>query len=211
MGNIFTEGIAKIASNITQSVVSAVLIFLITTYVLVGIGKKEGGGGGADSTKKADAATRETVVPPSGQQGGEMKSPSNQHETPGSAPNQTTSRIIATPSGGSSAGPPHGNVTQGATEPTGGKSTHKGKETTPERSGGKTVTAKEPAGQLPADETAVQQPVLEKTGQETAVRQSKRDTATVEKKASEQAKKVKKHADEVFDELDKETGQNPPP
>ncbi len=211
MGNIISEAIAKIAGNVTQSVVSAVLVFLITTYVLVGIGKKEGGGSGADSTKKADAATKEAVAPPTRQQGGEAKNPANQQEESRSTTDQTKSHIVAPSSGGSAAGSPRVNVTQGVTAPGGEKSAHRGKETPPERSGATTVTAKEPTGQLPADENAQQQPIMVKTGEETAVRQSKRDTAAVEKKASEQVKKVKKHADEVFDELDKETGQNPPP
>ncbi len=43
MGNFIKETAAKVAGNVTQSVTSAVLVTLITTYVLVDIGKKDSG------------------------------------------------------------------------------------------------------------------------------------------------------------------------
>ena len=57
MGNIIKETAAKVAGNVTQSVASAVVVFLITTYVLVDIGKKSNNTTGADSLQK------EMIVP----------------------------------------------------------------------------------------------------------------------------------------------------
>ncbi len=41
MGNFLKETVAKVAGNVTQSVTSAVIVTLITTYVLVDVGKKK--------------------------------------------------------------------------------------------------------------------------------------------------------------------------
>ena len=41
MGNIIQEAVSKIAGNVTQSIASGVIVTLITTYVLVDIGKKD--------------------------------------------------------------------------------------------------------------------------------------------------------------------------
>ncbi|MBI5471614.1 MAG: hypothetical protein HY961_04645, partial [Ignavibacteriae bacterium] len=41
MSNIIKETATKVAGNVTQSVTSAVIVFLITTYVLVDIKKKD--------------------------------------------------------------------------------------------------------------------------------------------------------------------------
>lgn len=41
MGNFIKETVAKVAGNVTQSVTSAVIVTLLTTYVLVDVGKKD--------------------------------------------------------------------------------------------------------------------------------------------------------------------------
>ncbi len=53
MGNFIKETAAKVAGNVTQSVTSAVIVTLITTYVLVNPGKKDSTepGSGSDSLR----------------------------------------------------------------------------------------------------------------------------------------------------------------
>ncbi len=63
MSNIIKDTAAKVAGNVTQSVASAVIVFVITTYVLVDFGKKE------KPTDAPDTATvaKEIVVPSASQ------------------------------------------------------------------------------------------------------------------------------------------------
>ncbi len=40
MGNVFTDAMGKIASNVTQSVVSALIVTAVTTYIIVSPARK---------------------------------------------------------------------------------------------------------------------------------------------------------------------------
>jgi hypothetical protein len=59
MGNFITDTVGKIAGNVTQSVISALIVTAITTYVIVAPGRKDKEGSAA-----ADSAKAATMVAP---------------------------------------------------------------------------------------------------------------------------------------------------
>src|SRR5512141_3255747 len=60
MGNFITDTLGKIASNVTQSVISALIVTAVTTYLIVSPGKKNE----AKETAAKDSANSTTIAAP---------------------------------------------------------------------------------------------------------------------------------------------------
>jgi hypothetical protein len=170
MADFIKNTVAKAAGNVTQSVTSAVIVFIITTYVLVDSGKKEEPQNSADidtSKKGMNISPVERPVPK--QRVEPLSSPANEPKQLVTGEKQNTNPEFA-----------------------------RGKE------GASAATATE------AMSVSLRQPVETKKEPSPAEAQAKQDSLTKEKKQAEEMKKVKKRADDVFDELDEEVNKKPP-
>ncbi len=198
MGNFFTDLAGKVASNVTQSVASAVVVTLITTYVLVDLGRKDSKdnkGSVADTTntstvvRKAPATGIESKTSPTSESAAAAQQPVKQEESKSVSP-AGDAKSLATP------------VTE--------TKVVQQKEESP------VTKASEKAFQELTSDT-VPEPKLEaaitggKAGADTALkaRPQSEKVKDVKKEVKKPATDVDKRADEVFDELDQETQKKP--
>lgn len=193
MGNVFTDAIGKIASNVTQSVISALIVTAVTTYIIVSPGKKNDE---KDATAKDSAKSGITVAPmeKSGVEG--ETSRMVQQSTDSSAP-----MTMETNKGMSSAGGMK-TVALPAAEK---------KASTNRTESPVTNAASNAYKELPRENPTEQK--LESTitqgrakGDSLLKANPQNDKAKeITKEEKKETKDVKKRADEVFDELDQET------
>ncbi len=173
MGDFIKNTVGKAAGNVTQSVASALIVFIITTYVLVDTDKKEEPKNSAD----IDTSKRGMYISPVERS---LNVPKQRLEptpnAPANEPKQSTT-----------------NETQ-STNPELARG--RGNAQTTTETEAMSVSLRQPAG-------TPKEPLPAET-------QAKQDSLTKEKKQAEEMKKVKKRADDVFDELDEEVNKKPP-
>jgi hypothetical protein len=225
MASLYKETIAKVAGNVTQSVISAIVVFLITTYILVDSGRK------STAEKHADSLKIQLVVPPLQPSGSPQKQeriaePSPTRETAsGKAEEVPKERgmLVSEPSRRQESGTSgqKGTVKEepirtspvlpaaaAASETKGGISPKKpaghgpGEPARGENAKGQTVV-----GQEDSQGEAQNEPVVKKPAHTVSDTHAKEDTAEPKKG---EVQKVKKRAQDAFDELDQEAQQKPP-
>lgn len=196
MGNFLKETFAKVAGNVTQSVVSAIIVFVITTYLLVDSGKK-------NQPVKTTADTMKHQTPPLQEAPFGGKPVLNEARQEGTA----TKTMKA----------PEGVIRQPNVQK-------------PIETGGKQPSSQLPVTSVPEkkhevvqEEHAPGRPALDQSQSSEQVNQAeppqspkvkKQERAATDtldqKKPKDQVQKVKKRAEDVFDELDSESQKQPP-
>ena len=192
MGNFISDTLGKMAANVTQSVVSALIVTAITTFLIINPGKKENTSGASGK----DSANSNTTVLPAGKTGAVGQSNRvDQQSTETSKPESVDA----------------------------GKSTNGARGTTPIALPATELKVAPPKAESPATEAAAkaykdlppETPAEQKLEQTITEGRAKGDSlasahpqeakAKVTKQEEKKSTKdVKKRADEVFDELDKE-------
>ncbi len=192
MGNFITDTLGKMAGNVTQSVVSALIVTAITTYLIVVPGKNRD----TKESSGTDSAKSSTTVAPVEKRGGT-------EETGGSAPKSTEPTTLGKPDADKSVDArgetrtiavPAGDTkgTQGKAESPATEAAKKAfKELPPENPTEQNLERTITEGRAKGDSLAKTHPQDEKV-------------KDVKKEEKKQTKDVKKRADEVFDELDQE-------
>ncbi len=196
MGNFLKETLAKVAGNVTQSVVSAVIVFVITTYLLVDSGRK-------DQPGKTTADTVKHQAPPLQEAPFGGKPVLNEARQEGTATKTMKAQegVIREPNA------------QKVNE-TGGKqpSSQLPVTSVPEKKHG--VIQEDHAPGHPAlDQSQSSEQVNQGEPPKNPVvkKQERAATDTLDqKKPKDQVQKVKKRAEDVFDELDSESQKQPP-
>ncbi len=193
MGNFVTDTLGKIASNVTQSVVSALIVTAVTTYLIVSPGKKDDEKSGA---AKDSVNTSTTVTPHKGPAvtGDSDRSIERSTDT-GTLENVSAGKTvneggkttpIAVPANEKSVAPPKTEppVTRAATKAY--------KELPAEKAVEEKLESTITQGRAKTDSLAKAHPEADKTKE-------------IKKEEKKETKDVKKRSDEVFDELDQET------
>jgi hypothetical protein len=192
MGNVITDAAGKIASNVTQSVVSALIVTAVTTYFLVSPGKddKKEGASGSDSAK---ATTEQSSAKPGTTK--EISPSGNRAMDTANPENPTTEKEMNTP----------GN-TQTLVIPTTETKKVPVKTESPVTESA-TKTFKELPTENPTEENL--EPTIAKgraKGDSLAKASPHADKASeIKKPEKKELKDVKKAADDAFDELDSDT------
>jgi hypothetical protein len=196
MGNFLKETFAKVAGNVTQSVVSAVIVFVITTYLLVDSGKKEQPvKTTADTVKYQTLPLRET---PSF---GKPLQNESRPEGTGSKTMKAKEGVISGP-----------NV-QKVIETSGKQPGSQLPVTTvPEKKHEVIQEEHVPARPAPDQSQSSEQASQGVPPQNPVVKKQERATTDTldQKKPKDQVQKVKKRAEDAFDELDSEAQKQPP-
>jgi hypothetical protein len=193
MSNVLTDAMGKIASNVTQSVISALIVTAVTTYIIVSPGKKNDE---KNAAAKDSAKSGITVAP--------MEKSGVEGETTRSVqkPSDTSNPVtMETNTGASGAG-----GIKNVAVPAGEKQTPSIRTEPPV-----TNAASKAYKELPPENPTEQK--LESTitqgrakGDSLLKANPQHDKATeIKKEEKKETKDVKKRADEVFDELDQET------
>ncbi len=198
MGNFFTDALGKLAGNVTSSVASAVIVTLITTYVLVDIGKKDGQ---ENKGSAGDTASTSTVV---------REAPAVRIDSKASMASESTA---VTPQPvkqvESQSMNPAGYGKSLATPVTGTNAVQQKEESPVTKASDKAFK------ELSSDTVPKQKPesavTEEKANMDTALKAQPQTQKMKEVKKEEKkpATDVHKRADEVFDELDQETQKKP--
>ena len=191
MGNFVSDTLGKIASNVTQSVVSALIVTAITTYLIVAPGKKdEKGAADADSAKSSSA------VGPVEKPG--VREPERSIQKTTDQSNPDTREVGAGMNAGDEPKAIVVPAATGKTKPTGSESPA-------------TTAADKAYKELPAESPAEQKLQSNITQSRSKGDSLAKTHAQVEKnkeikqEPKKEVKDVKKRSDEVFDELDQET------
>jgi hypothetical protein len=198
MGNFITDTLGKMAGNVTQSVVSALIVTAITTYLLVDFGKKGSNPSATDSAKTATA-----VAPERRSDTGAGARSSTQKFTDTASPQKSTmpGTNNQMTDGGSTKGLPVG-TTEGKTtreqavSPVTNASSAAFKELPSENPTEQKLESTITEGRAKGDSLLKAHPQDQKLKE-------------VKKETPKEVKDVKKRADEVFDELDQEGEKKP--
>ncbi len=192
MGNFISDTLGKMAANVTQSVVSALIVTAITTFLIINPGKKQS----SDDASGKDSTKSSTTVLPAGTSGALGQSDRGDQQSP------VTSKPENVEAGKSTSG-------AGGTMPMAVPATDK-KVAPPPTESPVTKAAAKAYEDMPPETPAEQK--LERTITEGRAKGDSlasahpqeakaKETKQEEKKST---KDVKKRADEVFDELDQE-------
>jgi hypothetical protein len=190
MGNFFTDTVGKIAGNVTQSVISALIVTAVTTYIIVSPGKKEGESGSA----KDSAKTTTTTAPMEKVEGVKEPAGSSRMSTEASPPMNSGTSSTSAAGATKPVGVPATVIKTdqaGKMSPTTEAATKAYKELPPENAAEKGLESTISQGRAKGDSLAKAHPQDEKAQE-------------VKKEEKKETKDVKKRADEVFDELDQE-------
>jgi hypothetical protein len=187
MGNFIADTLAKMATNVTQSVISALIVTAVTTYLIISPGKNEES---KDASGKDSAGNGTTVMPveKSGVTGEGLQS--TQQATEKSVPEEIETGRSTNAGAGTSP------VAMPATE----------KKTTP----AKTESPVTDAASKAYKELVPEDPAEQKLESTITQGRAKGDSLAsahpqdLKKEEKKEVKDVKKRADEVFDELDQE-------
>jgi hypothetical protein len=192
MGNVFTDAMGKIASNVTQSVISALIVTAVTTYIIVSPGKKDDG---KDAAAKDSAKTGTTVVPMEKSAVVGETARSVQQPTDSSAPmTMETNNGMSSPGGIKTVALPAAEkkAPSNRTEsPVTNAASKAYKELPPENPTEQKLESTITQGRAKGDSLLKANPQKDKAKE-------------ITKEEKKETKDVKKRADEVFDELDQE-------
>ena len=198
MGNFITDTLGKMAGNVTQSVVSALIVTAITTYLLVDSGKKGSNPAAADSAKIGTVAAPELRSEP---EAGARSSPEKFTDTASQQKSTmpgTNNQMIG---GGSTKGLPVGTADgktarEQAVSPVTNAASAAFKELPPENPTEQKLESTITEGRAKGDSLLKAHPQDEKL-------------KGMKKETPKEVKDVKKRADDVFDELDQEVEKKP--
>jgi hypothetical protein len=193
MGNFFTDAIGKIASNVTQSVISALIVTAVTTYIIVSPGKKNDG---KDAAAKDSATSGTTVVPmeKSGVAGETTRMVQQSIDSSGPMTMETNKgmngaggiKTVAVPAAEKK------NPSNSTEPPVTNAASKAYKELPPENPTEQKLESTITQGRAKGDSLLKANPQNDKAKE-------------ITKEEKKETKDVKKRADEVFDELDQET------